>query len=106
MTKNSAVDPFAKQLSNLSELDSDDSYELQFKDYLLRYYIGISDFRGKGLLVDCGLPHRIEKYLSLYGRVLAVELLENKKIALARLSGDLKMDFFDGSIVCFQSLVA
>src|SRR2546423_859601 len=95
---NSAVDPFIKQLSVSGDYDSDNSYDQQFKDFLLRYYIGISDFRGEGLLVDCGLPRRIEKYLSLYGKVLAIELTENK-IVLARLTGELKRNFLDGSIV-------
>lgn len=93
---NSAVDPFIKQLSSNINGDDDFVYEQQFKDFLLRYYIGISDFRGKGTLVDCGLPTKIEKYLSLHGKILVVEMAD--KLYLARLTGKLKRNFRDKSI--------
>ncbi|MCE8169263.1 MAG: hypothetical protein I3273_04030 [Candidatus Moeniiplasma glomeromycotorum] len=97
MSNNSALEPFLKQLSDYTGNDDDFSFNQQFKDFLLRYYIGISDFRGEGPLVDCGLPHKIEKYLSLYGKVLAIELLQNK-IFLGQLTGDLKKDFLNDTI--------
>src|SRR5581483_3421141 len=99
MTNNSALDPFSKHYYITGE-EEDDSFYKQFQDFLTRYYIGISDFRGKGLLVDCGLPRRIEKYLSLLGKVLAIEQIGNsKKVLLARLAGNLVVDFSSKSII-------
>lgn len=100
MTNNnkSAIEPFTKQLYDTGEYDSADSFKMQFKDFLLRCYIGISDFRGKGPLVDCGLPHRIEKQLSLLGKVLVVEASEDK-LFLARPVGKLKTNFWTKEII-------
>lgn len=84
-----ATDPFNK-LSTSSELGNDDhDYFSQFKEFLTRYYVGISDFRGKGKLVEQGLPPRIERELSLKGIILAIELVEGK-IFLASVVKDIK----------------
>jgi hypothetical protein len=71
---NLATDPF----NNLAEeIDNGDhEYFSQFKEFLTRYYVGISDLRGKGKLIDQGLPPRIERELSLRGIILAIELVD------------------------------
>lgn len=49
--------------------------------WFLRYYVGISDFRGKGKLVEKGLPWKIEKQLVLKGKILVLEIAEEPVLA-------------------------
>lgn len=77
----SAINPFGLIMSLGSSDLGDLVYYKIVKDWFLYYYIGISDFRGRGKLVDKGLPRKIERQLSLKGRVLVLEIADELLLA-------------------------